>query len=97
MKHFIVEITFKAPLEKVEPIVPAHREFLQVNYDKGIILFSGPKVPRDGGLIVARAESIDSLNNVILHDPYNLNGVANYRIIEFNPVKFQPFMQEWVG
>lgn len=96
MKHYIVEITFKVPFEKVEPVVPAHRAYLRVNYDKGILLCSGPKIPRDGGLLVARGESIDVINELIANDPYNLNGVADYRVVEFVPVYFQPILENWV-
>jgi len=35
MKHFIVEITFTAPIARIEEIVPQHRAFLQTGYDRG--------------------------------------------------------------
>lgn len=97
MKHFVVEILFSVPFEKVEPVVPAHREFLQGGYDSGLLLMSGPQNPRIGGVLIARAESLEAVQAFVDKDPYKLNGVATYRFIEFNPVKRQAFMESWVA
>lgn len=97
MKHFVVEITFSVPFEKVEPVVPAHREFLQGGYDAGLLLMSGPQNPRVGGIVVARAESLEAIQALFAKDPYQLNGVATYRFVEFNPVKRQAFLESWVA
>ena len=56
MKHFIVEATYLAPLEKIREATPKHREFLQRGYDAGLFLCSGPQDPPVGGFLVARAE-----------------------------------------
>jgi uncharacterized protein YciI len=96
MKHFIIDIIFKVPFEKVEPIVPEHRAFLQIGYNKGLLLFSGPKIPREGGIVAARAESFEEIKAFFENDPYALNNVADHKIIEFNPVKFQEFAKNWV-
>jgi uncharacterized protein YciI len=96
MKHFIVDITFTSPLEKIDAILPKHREFLQTGYDKGLLLMSGPKNPRVGGVVVARAGSLEDIINFFSNDPYKLNGVADYNFTEFNPVKHQDFLKEWI-
>lgn len=96
MKHFVAEITFTVPFEKVEPVVPAHREFLKAGYDSELLLMSGPQNPRVGGVLIARADSLETLQAFTAKDPYVLNGVASYRFIEFNPVKYQSFMESWL-
>lgn len=95
MKHFVVDIHYTAPLEEVAKITDKHREFLQTGYDAGIFLASGPKNPRTGGVILARHNSYEELKDFLSNDPYNKNNVAEYTFTEFNPVKLQPFMQEW--
>lgn len=95
MKHFLVEITFKVPLEKIEPIVPAHRAHLQIGYDQSLLLCSGPQNPRVGGILIAKAESLEALQAFCTKDPYIVNAVADYRYIEFNPVKRQPAFESW--
>jgi len=96
MKHFIVEITYTEPWEKIEPVVPEHRLFLQGYYDKGMLLMSGPQNPKVGGILVAKAESLQQIEAMIAEDPYNKHTIATYRIVEFNPVKYQDWMKSWV-
>jgi uncharacterized protein YciI len=96
MKHFLVDIIYLVPFEKIEEILPAHRSFLQTGYDMGILLMSGPKEPRSGGYVIARSETKTALENYFDHDPYKVNGVASHNFVEFNPVKFQPWLDDWI-
>ena len=59
MKHFIVELTYTAPAERLAEIVVEHRAFLQTGYERGWLLMSGPQTPRVGGMVVARAPSLE--------------------------------------
>ncbi len=97
MKHFMIEITYLVPIEQVAEITPEHRVFLQTGYDAGKLLFSGPQVPRVGGIVLARAESLAEIEQFFANDPYQLRGLAGYRFVEFTPVKFQPFIEPWLG
>ncbi len=95
MKHFLVEIIYKAPIEKIEELTQSHREFLQTGYQKGILLLSGPKVPRTGGIVIAKANSLKEIMQFFLSDPYSLNNAANYNYIEFNPKSYQQILSKW--
>ena len=46
-------------------------------------LVSGRKVPRDGGIIVAVAESRKHIEAIVEEDPFFTHGLADFRIIEF--------------
>jgi uncharacterized protein YciI len=96
MKHFIIDIHYLIPAEQLGETTAEHRTFLQSGYKQGLLLFSGPKVPRTGGIIVARAESANKLVEFFRNDPYQKKGVATYQFIEFNPVFKQEFLEEWV-
>lgn len=96
MKHFIVELTYKVSEEQMLGFRTAHRSFLQTGYDAGKLLLSGTQNPPKGGVIVARADSLEVLEAFFEDDPYRKNGIADYRFIEFNPVKFYPMLQDWV-
>ena len=96
MKHFIVEITYTVPVEKLANVTPVHRAFLQTGFDSGLLLFSGPQVPRVGGLVVARAASLEEIQRFFAEDPYQVQGLGTYRFIEFDPVKYQSFMESWL-
>lgn len=86
MKYYIIHITYVVPLERIQELTPSHREHLAEYYRRGLLLFSGPRVPRTGGILVARAESEDAINAMIDADPYKLNQAALYEVIEMNPV-----------
>jgi len=97
MKHFIVEITYSVPVEQLSEILPQHRAFLKIGYERGMLLVSGPQIPRLGGFVVARAKSVEVLQDFFARDPYNLNHLATYRFVEFDPVLHQPFLSDWLA
>ena len=47
MKHFIIRLEYKVPIEKIDTVLVTHREFLDSGYQKKILLASGPQNPRD--------------------------------------------------
>jgi uncharacterized protein YciI len=83
-------------METIDAVLPDHRTFLQIGYDSGMLLCSGPMTPRTGGIIIARAETVDAVKQFFANDPYRLRGAAEYRFVEFTPVKHQPFLKDWV-
>jgi uncharacterized protein YciI len=84
---FIVELTYKAPISDVDKYLSAHREFLDDHYRKGLFLASGPQKPRTGGILIALTNDRSYLESVLQNDPYHLADIADYRLIEFTPVK----------
>lgn len=97
MKYFIIEIIYKAPIEKIEETTLEHRSFLSEGYAQGFLLCSGPKVPRTGGIVIAKGNSMEEIADFFQNDPYQKKGLAEYEFIEFNPKNFQDFMKEWIG
>lgn len=96
MKHFIIEITYTAPPDKMAEIRPQHRAYIQTGFDCGLLLFSGPMEPMTGGIVVARMNSLSDVTDFFAQDPYNIADVAAYRFIEFKPVFFQPPLENWM-
>ena len=96
MKHFIINVTYKVPLTKIDELLTEHRKFLQGGYDKGLLLFSGPRNPRTGGVVAARAESLEFIKSFFNNDPYKINNAADYEFVEIDPVKRQPFLEDWI-
>lgn len=97
MKHFLVNITYKVDLEKIGEILPKHREFLQAGYDKNLLLMSGPRNPKTGGIVIARAENLEDIQSFFENDPYQIEDYAKYEFVEFNPVKHQEFIEDWIA
>jgi uncharacterized protein YciI len=80
---FVVSLTYKCDLEEVEKHLAEHIKYLEKQYAKGNFLVSGPKVPRTGGVIIAKCSSLDELDLILKQDPFYKEEVAEYSIIEF--------------
>ena len=82
----IVDLIYKKPLSEVEQHVQEHRDFLQGYYDKNLLIASGPKIPKKGGVIIANM-NLEAMQELIKQDPFYRKGIAEYKITEFDPVK----------
>ena len=51
---FIVSLRYVVPVEQVEPHMEGHMAWLEDHYASGMFMASGRKVPRTGGIILAR-------------------------------------------
>jgi len=90
MKYFVINIHYSVPIEKVAEITPEHRAYLKTKYDAGILLFSGPRVPRTAGFLFAQAEDISIIENMVTADPFKVKDIADYEIIEIAPAMWAP-------
>ena len=82
---FIAISTYLKPLEEVDALYSAHFAWMTPYYASGAFLGSGPRVPRTGGVIVARAESLEAFQALLAQDPFVQHGIAHYEIVEFTP------------
>lgn len=80
---FLVELTYKAPLARIDARMKAHVAFLDKYYAAGNFLISGRQIPRTGGIIVALADSRERIEAIMAEDPFCRDGLAEVRIIEF--------------
>jgi uncharacterized protein YciI len=94
---FVVLITYKEPLEIIEKHLAAHRAYLDIGFQKNYLVVSGPKNPRTGGVLLSQLTDRRTLDLFISQDPYVLNDVADYEVIEFTPVKWQQAFAVFVG
>lgn len=85
---FIAILTYKKPLEEVDRFLQAHRDYLASHYAAGDFIASGPQTPRVGGVIMIKAENRAAVDAIIAQDPFNINGIAYYHIVEFTPTMF---------
>ncbi|MFC3503250.1 YciI family protein [Micromonospora krabiensis] len=82
---FCVELTFSEDPRRLEAR-PAHRERLQVLYEQGEILASGPW-PDDSGALLIFMVSRERLDEILADDPYyTAPGVEVTSVREWTPL-----------
>ena len=80
---FIVSLTYNCPLEEIDRHLEAHVAYLKQQYADGHFIASGRKVPRTGGVILAKVKNREELEAILGKDPFNIAGIADYEITEF--------------
>lgn len=93
---FIVMLTYKKPLEIIDQYLAAHRAYLDEGYAKNFLIASGPKNPRTGGVLISQLKNREQLENFLQQDPFSMNDVIDFEIIEFTPVKYHADFSEFV-
>ncbi|MGX9523012.1 YciI family protein [Vibrio mediterranei] len=84
---FIVSITYISEMSQIDKYLDAHIEYLDRNYERGVFIASGRKVPRSGGIILARARNRSELEEILNDDPFKIHNLADYELTEFVPTK----------
>lgn len=87
---FLVVLQYVQPLALIDQALEAHRAFLDRQYAAGVFLASGPLAPRTGGVILATGVSRADLEAVLAEDPFAQAKLADYQILEFQPVRAAP-------
>ena len=84
---FIINITYKTELERVDQFLAEHIDFLNEQYALGNFIASGKKVPRTGGIILSKIEDKSLLEAIIEKDPFKAQDLADFELIQFVPSK----------
>jgi uncharacterized protein YciI len=92
---FVLELSYTAPLEAVDAVLPAHVTWLEEQYAQGRFLASGRKNPRDGGVIIAVAGDRAEIEGIVAGDPFVTAGVCAYRVTEFTATKTVPELERY--
>lgn len=62
---FIIILKYITPPEKIDKHRDAHLSFLDEQYTKNIFIASEAKVPRTGGIIIAKSENRGKLEQIL--------------------------------
>ena len=94
---FLLSLTYLVPFAEIEPLMAPHMAWVDAHYQSGHFLLSGRKVPRTGGLLVARADSRAAVAAIVAADPFTQAGAVQYDITEFTPTRVAPGGEAWLG
>jgi uncharacterized protein YciI len=97
MKHFLLQAAHGAAFGKRSPeALAAYSRFLQQGHDEGHFLLSGLTISSEGEILIARADSLESLRDLMSYESCrNDNSVRFDKIIEFAPIQHQFILNHW--
>ena len=87
---FIVTLTYLKPVEEVDALMRDHVAWLEAGYADGLFIASGRRVPRTGGVILARSGDAQALHETLARDPFVIHGAARCEVVEFTPSMTAP-------
>ena len=70
--------------------MPDHVAWLKTGYDEGLFIASGRRIPRNGGVILAKSGDEQALRDNLARDPFVIHGAARCDVVEFTPSMTAP-------
>ena len=85
---YILYINFTKSLQDLQPVFPAHLEFVDANIKTGKFILSGGLTGKPAGVVLANINNEDELKALLAEDPFVREQVADYEVIEFKPSRY---------
>ena len=93
MAVFAVTYKYVDDSDAVSAVRPTHRAWLAERLAAGDLLASGPMIDMPTALLIWRAESLESISQLLNDDPFDIAGLIEERTIaQWNPV-FGPWAE----
>ena len=89
----MVSLTYTAPLDEIDAAMKRHVAWLTAAYDNDLVIASGRKVPREGGVIVMRGER-PAVEALVATDPFVAEGLATAEVTAFTASMVAPALAE---
>ena len=90
---FIVTLTYLKTIDEVDALMPGHIAWLDEGYASGLFVASGRRIPRTGGVILARSGDELALLDFLARDPFAIHGAARFDVVEFAATKTAPGLE----
>jgi len=87
---FVLLLTYTTPLDEVDALMRKHMAWLDEHYAAGRFIVSGRRVPRTGGVILARGDDREEMEALAASDPFVQGGVATVEVIQFRASQKAP-------
>lgn len=93
---YIITLKYIKSLEEVEKELEAHIKYLEKYYAMDKFICSGRKNPRVGGVIISKGKNREEIERIIEEDPFKINKIAEYEIVEFMPTKHIEGLEKYI-
>jgi uncharacterized protein YciI len=87
---YVINLRYTGALAEIDDALDAHRAYLERYFAAGVFVIAGPKVPREGGVILASDIERERLDTIIAEDPFARQGLAHYDVTEFKATRLAP-------
>ena len=87
---FVLLLTYVRPLPEVDALMREHVAWLKEHYAAGRFVVSGRRVPRTGGVILARGDDRAEIEALAATDPFVRGGVATCEVVQFRASQTAP-------
>ena len=94
---FILALKYVKPLEEVEKELNSHIKYLEKYYSLQKFICSVRRNPRIGGVILCNSKNLEEVEMIIGEDPFYINKIAEYEIIEFLPTKYADGFERFIN
>ena len=81
---FIIELIYIQSLKAIDKHMREHMQYLDKYYASGNFIMSGRKIPRTGGIIIAKGATKKAVEKIMKEDPFYKHGLAECTLTEFN-------------
>ena len=80
---FVLLLSYTKPVEEVDAVMREHMGWLRRQYAAGRFVVSGRQIPRTGGVILARGDDREEMEEIAASDPFVTAGVATVEVVQF--------------
>lgn len=94
---FIILLKYIKPVDEVEKELEAHIKYLDKYYSLQKFICSGRRNPRTGGVILCNAENVEEVQSIVKEDPFYINQIAEFEIVEFSPTKYADGFERFIN
>ncbi|ERI91839.1 hypothetical protein HMPREF1982_02882 [Clostridiales bacterium oral taxon 876 str. F0540] len=94
---FILMLKYIKSLEEVDKELKPHVDYLEKYYSLKKFICSGRRNPRVGGVILCNAKDMEEVQAIIKEDPFYINKIAEYEIVEFLPTKYAEGFEQFLN
>lgn len=82
---FLISLRYIVPIERIDALMARHMAYLKAQAEDGTFLAWGRKVPREGGIILAKGKSRKEIEALAAQDPFVSEDAAEFEVIEWAP------------
>lgn len=94
---FVIDLKYIVPLEQLDAHMTEHVKYLHKYYKLNVFVASGRKVPRTGGVILAKGKSREEVDEIIREDPFYQHKLAEFSVTEFLTSQVHPDIKKFLN